>query len=170
MKLGESLLKAIRLVLTDEDCFWLDGLRAELQEIEGGREQAFWLGGAIALALVSLKRRLLDEAGLIALTGIGGAVLAYVDLEASTRLPYFALLLTFVAVVSLIKAELPWPFLWAALAGFCLPLFVMLGFKGPYVHDTGDTTFPVLPALAVALLVSWLRRRWDADHGQNLPR
>jgi hypothetical protein len=91
-----------------------------------------------------------------------------VDLESGPRWPYFALTFGSVAAVSFWKGELPWAFIATVLFAICLPALIVLGFEGPYSHNSGRTTFPVLPTLSVALAAFWLRWRWDARRQTTL--
>jgi hypothetical protein len=77
----------------------------------------------------------------------------------SSRLPYFLLLNLTVGVLAYVSPALPWR--WPLLLGFLLPMAVMLGFEGPYVHNTGNLTFPLQPAVVIAFAVAWLRSRID---------
>jgi hypothetical protein len=160
------LLSLLRLLVRPQERDWFDALVAEREYTDKGR--LVWLTGAVSITGLSLARRAAGQLPLWLMLLASGLLIGYVDLEIERRWPFFALTLGSVAAVSFWKAELPWAFVATVLFAFCLPALIMLGFEGPYSHDSGRTTFPVLPAVSVALGAFWLRRRWNARRQPTL--
>ena len=160
--MNQALLRLIRLtraLAREEDRRWLDGMAAELPHAVSARERIAWASGAAGILAVSLARRLLPHFSIILLTLAACTAMAYADLQSGSRSPYFALLIGIVAVASFLRPAWPWPLVFALLAAFILPAFLMFSFEGPYAHDSGNTTFPLVPGVAVALATGWLRRK-----------
>lgn len=153
------LLSLARKLTPRRDREWLDALIAELPSVADGRERRAWLGGAPAVLAAAFWRRAVSDAWLVPVCLITGSVLAYFNLEAGSRLPYALLLGAVVGLISFVRPE--WSWRWALLLQLCLPAAVALGFEGPYQHDRLDALYALPPALAIALVASWLRSRID---------
>ena len=149
----------MRISLPASRRVWGQALLSEQQHITDERERLAWSLGGVVMSSREMARNLF-EGGPAWAVGAGlGLAAALMDLRSGTRWPY-------VISVGLIAFVLTgwrpkWPWRWALLVAFMLPLLVLVSDRwGPYSADRLDVFYGLVPAaLGTLAALSWRRVR-----------
>jgi hypothetical protein len=155
MQRARSLASRVfHAIVPRHDREWLQALLAELPEVDK-QSKPVWLLGAGAVVGHAVTRRLFSDAPLWWIGLATGLLVAYLGLELDSLTPHLIVLTCSVACLALLAPD--WAWRWALLVSLPKPLFVELGWYGPYFYDRFDAYYAVLPAVAIALAVAWSR-------------
>lgn len=162
---GATLRSAIRLltlVLPRDQREWGDALVAELHAVATIRDGlSLALSGALGLVLVAAERlvvRWASAAVILLIAALLGLASGYIDAVSGNRWPLRGMIIASSIVMGIAGPNVA--VVSGLLIGLGVPVVAVLtGFAGPYYYDHGDVWFPLLPAIACAVVTASVRRR-----------
>jgi CubicO group peptidase (beta-lactamase class C family) len=156
------LIAVLRPLLPATRRAWADAMLAELEAVpEGVRRRRFAAGCVRVLAAGVITMRLRDWAAhprTLAMALAGGFAIAALDQASETRRPMWIALAATSALLAWFRPAGAWR--WGLLLATGIPILAAVNQAGgPYAFDRADAAYGIVPAVLVAMLVAFCRRR-----------
>jgi hypothetical protein len=159
LRAGSWILNELTRLMPITRRHWGDALMAESQAVPEPERLRFLVGAISGVLQVTARHhieRAWSERHLVAAALICGLIVGWVDAASMTRHPLRILLLLTCIAAGVVRPAGSWR--WGALIGIGVAASAGLDPAGPYVYDTGDKWFPLLPAIMLAGSAGWLKK------------
>ncbi|HET9513403.1 MAG TPA: serine hydrolase domain-containing protein, partial [Gemmatimonadales bacterium] len=163
--MGPRVLAAVGRLLPPPWRDWARAMTAELDEIPSGIvRRRFVRGcvGAILLKAIELRiRGWLAQPVWLLLVLAAGVLIALLDRASDSRTPMWLTLLAGSALLGWFRPAAAWR--WGVLLAIGIPLLTLADpADGAYARDRADAGYGLLPAVALAAITGFCRRRFGA--------